>query len=475
MPQRFAHPPHNDAGPRPPRVAVLGAALGTGNLGVDALGMAMVQGLVTAMPDVQILYQAWDTRLRIAIPHGDTLIECEPLAIRRRGSLRFRDGLQQVQRLGQLRRWLSARSITKVPAFSRTLQQLLSCDAILDVSAGDSFANIYGDEVFWYQSQIKLLCLDLGLPLVLMPQTYGPFHDETSRSIAGEILSRATLACSREAAGLEEVRQLCGSRPPQKLARIPDMAFLLEPQNTTLPNALAQARASEIPCIAINVSGLLFFGKRNFGLNLEFRRFIQRVTEWALSLPQSHVLLVPHVIAPSLQPNSKNTKVPSADRTDFVACKQLLETLSPTARQRISLLPEPRTPGEAKFAMSQCDYFIGARMHAFIGAASQCVPGSLLAYSKKAEGLASLLDIADNVVDMRKLTADECLAAVDRQYQHREAMRQTLEQRVPQARDEIHQFFSEQIVPIIRGKSISRKSSPNGEVLGTSETERVLN
>ena len=446
--------------PGRPRVAVLGATLGTGNLGVDALGMSMVQGIVSAVPDVEVVYQTWDLRIPARIPVGDRVVECEPLAIRRRGSLRNRDSLTQMQRSARLRRWLSQRSMPQLPNFSRALSQLLSCDVVFDVSAGDSFANIYGDQVFWYQSQIKLLCLELGLPLVLMPQTYGPFSSEQSAELAGQIVSRSTLVCSREAEGLAEIRSLCGDRTPPKMARVPDMAFMLEPRPMELPAGLEAALSEETPRIALNVSGLLYFAKRSFGLQCNYAELSSALLKWALQIPASRVLLVPHVVAPTLHPSAKTPRVSSPDTTDTKACEHLYDSLREEDRGRVDVLRAPSDPAEAKYAMSRCDFFVGARMHAFIGASSQCVPGALLAYSKKAEGLASLMDFGDAVIDLRCTSIEECVAEVAAQYERRDATHAHLSERIPRAQTELRRFFTDEVAPLITGRAPENSDSP---------------
>ena len=455
----------------PPRVAVFGATLGTGNLGVDALGKSMVQGLVGALPDVEVLYQCWDHRLPLQIPCGDRIVDCEPIAVRRRNSLLNRDGVLQMRRMGRWRNVLARRSLPQLIPSSQALKQLLSCDAVLDVSAGDSFANIYGDEVFWYQTQLKLLCLELGLPLVLMPQTYGPFYDEQSRELAADVLSRSTLVCSREKQGLADVEELCRHSRVPPMVRVPDMAFLLEPERTELPASMQQAINSEGPCIAINVSGLLYFARREFCLKVNYAQFSKRLLQWALAIPNSFVVLVSHVVAPTNYRGKKGSNRSLVDTTDTAACEALVSELDPSLKDRVLVLPNSGDPAKAKYAMMQCDYFVGARMHAFIGASSQCVPGSLLAYSKKAEGLANLLGIGESVVDLRNETISECLAKVERQFRQRHQTKTHLETRVPEAKKELLSFFANEIAPIVLGGRESATSRASESKIHNAENE----
>ena len=58
-------------------------------------------------------------------------------------------------------------------------------DLVLDVSGGDSFTDLYGAARFRQIIAPKQIALATGRPLVLLPQTYGPFSRATSRAKCG--------------------------------------------------------------------------------------------------------------------------------------------------------------------------------------------------------------------------------------------------------------------------------------------------
>ncbi|CAN0375722.1 unnamed protein product, partial [Ectocarpus sp. 4 AP-2014] len=168
---------------------------------------------------------------------------------------------------------------------SPTLRRLSGCDAVLDISAGDSFADIYGETIFRYQADLKLLCLELGIPLILLPQTLGPFAAESTRQVAADILSRCSLVCTREAEGVDEIDALCGENGPAQIVQSPDLAFVLGPTPTPLPEPAEQAlQSGEGPLIAVNISGLLHFGKADFQLAADQAELAMRLVRWALSI-----------------------------------------------------------------------------------------------------------------------------------------------------------------------------------------------
>jgi colanic acid/amylovoran biosynthesis protein len=55
------------------------------------------------------------------------------------------------------------------------IADVLASDLILDICGGDSFTDIYPDKRFAYVATTKIIPILAGTPLVLSPQTIGPF------------------------------------------------------------------------------------------------------------------------------------------------------------------------------------------------------------------------------------------------------------------------------------------------------------
>lgn len=452
----------SEAKPRRKRVALLGATLGTGNLGVDALGASAVQELVRIDPQIEILYQSW-LEEPVDVRFGARTFRCDPLVIRRKPNLRQQNGIEQLRRLSRLKSKLGSTIGEGLATCSPTLRRLSGCDAVLDISAGDSFADIYGETIFRYQADLKLLCLELGIPLILLPQTLGPFAAESTRQVAADILSRCSLVCTREAEGVDEIDALCGENGPAQIVQSPDLAFVLGPTPTPLPEPAEQAlQSGEGPLIAVNISGLLHFGKADFQLAADQAELAMRLVRWALSIDGARVLLTPHVVSPPVSLQAAPAS-PTADSTDVRACKDVLQRLDEDERNRVDLLEGADSPAQAKHAMSRCDFFVGARMHAFIGAASLATPGALLAYSKKAEGVTSLIGVDDAVVDLRTQNAEQVVAAVNDLYARRADLRERLEETVPEVKRRIEHFFATDLSRAIGVTPYPATESPNGE------------
>lgn len=81
--------------------------------------------------------------------------------------------------------------------------ELSRLDCMLDISAGDSFADIYGRKRFFWMSITKYAALMRNMPLVLSPQTIGPFTRQPYKLLAGDIMSRAKLTVARDPSPLK--------------------------------------------------------------------------------------------------------------------------------------------------------------------------------------------------------------------------------------------------------------------------------
>ena len=104
------------------------------------------------------------------------------------------------------------------------LSRLRSCDLVLDIGAGDSFADIYGLRRFAFMALSKLCVLIVARPLILAPQTIGPFTHVVSRTLAGFLIRACRAVVTRDELSSEFVRQF---NLGQKLVEATDVAFRL--------------------------------------------------------------------------------------------------------------------------------------------------------------------------------------------------------------------------------------------------------
>lgn len=236
-------------------------------------------------------------------------------------------------------------------------------DIMLDISAGDSFADIYPDKRFAYMASTKQLCLWRGVPLVLSPQTIGPFTREPHRTIAARLITGARAVFARDPLSMEAARALA---PEAKLEQTVDVAF-----------ALPFNRAAKGPGLrfGMGISGLLYSGgysgTNQFGLDVDYREFTHQLIEALLARGDVIVELISHVYAPDIP------------RDDDPTAARALMARYPA----LVMAPDFTGPSHAKSHISGLDFLVAARMHATIAAYSSGVPVVPVSYSRKFEGL----------------------------------------------------------------------------------------
>ena len=166
---------------------VVGAGPDTGNQGVSASCYSVLHGLsARGINGLRVLDHGRglrDDRVRL----GASNIEFERLGMSNGRRYYRPENLWQVRaaaRFGGL--WNEG---------ARTLR---GARAVLDVSGGDSFTEIYGARRFQTVTLPKLTTLEAGRPLMLLPQTYGPFRSEKARKLASRLVQGSAQAWARD-------------------------------------------------------------------------------------------------------------------------------------------------------------------------------------------------------------------------------------------------------------------------------------
>jgi polysaccharide pyruvyl transferase WcaK-like protein len=268
-------------------------------------------------------------------------------------------------------------------------QQVRRCDLVIDIGEGDSFADIYGFKRFFYYWLSKNIVCSLGKPLILAPQTIGPFDGVAARLLAKQVMARCTQVFARDNLSSDYLAQLNVTKNASEAI---DVAFRLPfTKKIFSPNGKTR--------VGINVSGLLFnggyTGGNQFGLSIDYPATIRQLIKLFLEIPDVEVHLVGHVIEPNM---------PSED--DYTRACSLAEEFP-----SVVVAPAFTRPSEAKSYIAGLDFFTGARMHACIAAFSSGVPVVPMAYSRKFNGLFGTLGY-NEIADCKKNSMDQVLAKI---------------------------------------------------------------
>jgi colanic acid/amylovoran biosynthesis protein len=234
-------------------------------------------------------------------------------------------------------------------------QFLRGFDVIVDTGAGDSFTDIYGLKRFVVMNYAQRTAIKLGIPLVMGPQTVGPFNSLIARILAPRVIRGASVLTTRDSVS---------GRAAKGLGRVPDAV------GTDVVFTLESGTRTKTRDVIFNVSGLLWNPNPHVNSDDYQNHVISLVA--ALRNQGRRVSLLAHVIENPSADNDVPALAAVNSRFDGE-----LELIVPT-----SLL-------EAREAVASASLVIGSRMHACLNALSVGTPAFSWAYSRK---FAPLLD-----------------------------------------------------------------------------------
>ncbi|NEM89967.1 polysaccharide pyruvyl transferase family protein [Galbitalea soli] len=226
---------------------------------------------------------------------------------------------------------------------------LAGFDLIVDTRAGDSFADIYGIGRLRTMSAVSEFASEAGTPVVLGPQTIGPFTTRQGRAIGRFSMKRAALTMARDSASAEYAKSL--GRPVDVLTT--DVVFALPVPQPAAPRD-----------VLLNISGLLWQESPHVDATV-YRETVTALYR-ELTARGRRVSLLAHVL-----------ESPSADN-DVPAIRAFVESVAPTAEVIV-----PADLAEVRSVIAGAGLVIGSRMHACLNALSVGTPAVPLAYSRK--------------------------------------------------------------------------------------------
>jgi colanic acid/amylovoran biosynthesis protein len=276
-----------------------------------------------------------------------------------------------------------------------------ACDLVLDIGEGDSFTDIYGFKRFFYLWLSKRRVIWAKCPLVLCPQTIGPFQGKTVMYLARRVMEQATRVFARDHSSMILLKSMGLERDAREVI---DVAF-------ALPYDPPTARLRGTIRVGLNVSALLFHGgysgDNQFTLTVDYRQFTESLIEDFSQRTDVELHLVAHVVPDDMLVED-----------DYALAKSLQNRF-----ENIVLAPRFESASQAKSYIAGLDFFSGARMHACIAAFSAGIPVIPFAYSRKFNGLFSTLGY-EHIADGKILSTEAAVRAVLDGFERREHLRE---------------------------------------------------
>lgn len=432
------------------RVSLFGAAPDSGNQGVTALGDATLLALANRGVREVAQFGFSHASQREIASEGGTLTVKRCVARPTRKIYRF-DSLFALN--------VATRSRIRLHGPAKAI---LNSDAVLDLSAGDSLSDIYGMRRFHEVVLPKRVAIAAGIPLVLLPQTIGPFQSPEAKQIARDVLSQSKQTWARDKHSFAALQELLGERfDPNKHREGVDMAFLLQPREPAgLPAEIKHWLRStdRTDLVGINVSGLIYNtpeqSKQQFELQADYRAALMQAVAKILSANErTKILLIPHVHS-----------APGTRESDHDACQELRSCFPAHHQARMQVVASTLEAAELKWLIGKLGFFFGTRMHSTIAGLSSGVPTACLSYSMKTRGVFECCGMSDYAIELRsadtQTVVDELLAA----WNNRKALRSQLAYWLPK----VIERANRQMDQIVYGEATSTQVFPSSVSAGAS-------
>ena len=257
--------------------------------------------------------------------------------------------------------------------FGRTVRQIAYEAADY---GGDGFSDIYGDKDFYSRMNQTFLLWRAKVPLIMLPQTVGPFEKKGNYDMAVKIMRYAKEIYVRDGKFVEEFKKL-----GLKYIQTTDISSFMQPEPWDIE--------IKEKAVGLNVSGLAYCNTFH-GLEGQFDVYPELIEQIINHFRKKGctVYLIPH---------SYNYNAPD-DNDDMVACRQTYDRLAD--KSNVVLVDKDMTAPQVKYIISRMTFFVGARMHANFAAIYTGVPVFGTAYSYKFEGAFNA-----NGLDGKKQTA----------------------------------------------------------------------
>lgn len=418
-----------------PIIGFFGAAPDTSNMGVSALFASVVDGISNHIPEAR--FSIFDNgrglrRISTKLTEEKT-IEMKHIGIRA-GRRYYRpenmSTISVLSRLGGLGAY-----------FNSVISELDKCDVVIDISAGDSFSDIYGTKRFIVVTKPKIISLQRRIPLILLPQTYGPYYDPKLKKLAKTAVLGADMCWARDVHSFEKLKLLLEDNfDPKKHQSGVDCAFGLatlsaKSKNGRALNAILEAENRDQPVVGLNINGLIYndpvASVNQFGFKADYRAVIHQFVDWLLKETGAVVVIVPHVMSEL-----------SSYESDPRASENVVARFNGEYQERLFVSPSTLDHNEVKGNISKMDWFCGTRMHSTIAALSNAVPTATIAYSDKTKGVFESCGQGGEVFDPRVLDTNEILDAMKSSFQNRNLAKQSLIASLPEVKNVLGEQFS---------------------------------
>lgn len=288
---------------------------------------------------------------------------------------------------------------------SEGIRDYAESDIVLDIS-GDSISEVTGLYGTIYHLLHVWLAITMGKPTIIYAQSVGPFR--YTKSLAKSMLNKVDLITLRGRISYDYLESIGINKPPMYLTA--DLAFLMSPASTErIDMILSQNGIGNGPLVGISASNWI---TKYYGSYEEFLVLMNKIIDYIVNELNATVVFIPHVTGPK------------KENDDRLIAEDIYRASN--NQNKIKLINDDYTPQEMKGIIGRCDLFIGARMHACIGALSMQVPTINISYHHKSKDIMTMFGLEDNVISGQEVNYDRLIYRINETWLNKENIKKNM-------------------------------------------------
>jgi polysaccharide pyruvyl transferase WcaK-like protein len=252
-------------------------------------------------------------------------------------------------------------------------------------------------------------------PIVMFPNTVGPFRTSVGRTLSKLALNNCSLVMARDSISYETLKSLMVI-PPKVLTS--DSTLLFKSSDDT--------NDVHVPPLAIGVSVGVYSNVASDEAIFDYVRVHAEALDEVIENHGVSVLFLPHYIS-------------GFHYDDLEISKLVLEKMKNVEKARIVDIRDAR---EFSSIMKGLSLIVSSKMHPAVLAVSHYVPFLFEAYDYKQTGFAASLDMNDCVIPIRQITRKLLVEKINYILNERERIRALLMERIPEMQNNVKQAIT---------------------------------
>lgn len=258
------------------------------------------------------------------------------------------------------------------------------------INGGDGFSDIYGEWMWNSRLREIKFAIKNESPLILLPQTIGPFKSTKILAEAKRIMEYASAVYLRDSKYIKELDEM-----GIKYELTNDLSAYMKPEPWDIDIKPGS--------IGINISGLAYSNSFR-DLAGQFAAYPELMTKLVQHFQKKGktVYLIPHAYG---------YNDPEWNNDDMISSREFYDSLQD--KTNVILVDKDLTSPQVKYLISKMTFFIGTRMHANFAAIFTNVPVFGLAYSFKFQGAFENNGIYNRIAMINNISTTEISKIVE--------------------------------------------------------------